>query len=268
MTERVVEKLVVFGASNAGGWSVAHNVDYHCSNLLQAVIEGNQIVKITDQEIEIDLTEEPALEDGDAVINAGFPGDTILDLEERFGNDVLAEQPSHLFIWSGLNDVSEFVNQYSGIEDPPKLTSALEQSSRFIVGKVADMAQKAKALGIITVIGTIPPYTNRLSHFERQPEGATLKRVGIPLLDQVNQRLRNLNGQFMIADIYPNLVNTQTGLSKVEFSYGDDTKTGDVLHLNNRGQMAAAAVLTYTLLRKTVTIIPAIGQPITLPQKA
>lgn len=268
MAERTIEKLVVFGASNAGGWSVAHEVDYHCSNLLQAVIEGNQIVKITDQEIEIDLTKEPELSDGGVVINTGFPGDTVVDLDERFERDVLSEHPSHLFIWPGLNDISQFVQELPDVEDQAKLNQTLRQTSRFIAGKIAGMAQQAKDMGIVTIIGTIPPYTNRLSHFEEEPEGAALVRIGLPLLDQVNQRLRNFNGQFIISDIHPGLVNTQTGLSKVEFSYGDDTKTGDVLHLNNRGQMVAAAILTNTLLKKTVTIIPANGQPIRWPQAA
>jgi hypothetical protein len=272
-----MEKLVVIGASNAGGWSEAHMVDYHCSNLVQAVADLNAAVSETPEGIVIDLSDRPELSDGGSVINAGMPGDTVLEMDERFANDVFGDSPSHVFIWPGLNDVTILTDTMHGRPhedigmgdiDPGVLyaqvlkgktgeTTAIEESAYAIMITVRRMAIKAWQQGIEPIVGTIPPFSSRLAYFD-EINAKQYYQDGSKIICRTNQLLAELPDQVpgtKIIDVYSMVVDSQGGLARPEFSYGEESQSGDILHLSNRGQIVVASELCKSLFGKPTRVI-------------
>ncbi len=136
-----MERFVVFGASNAAGWSEIHNVDYHASNLLRLLYIKSDFLKIGADSVTLDLSKAPELEEGEPVINAGFPGDTVYDLAERIQSDVIDNKPSCVFLWPGLNDITYAVGLMHGQEaqddaSTKELMTAINKGENSIVSQV------------------------------------------------------------------------------------------------------------------------------------
>lgn len=74
-----------------------------------------------------------------AIVNTGISGDTTTGMIGRFATDVLAHQPSHVFIMGGTNDLW------------------LHISTAQIISNIHAMTRQAKYHGIIPIIGIPTP---------------------------------------------------------------------------------------------------------------
>lgn len=233
-------RLAVYGASNAAGMPGYTITDYNISEIVDTAYRKPKFVSETSDEIVIDLSGHPKLEEGTFATNCSVPGSTAQELLEDFKLYVLGKEPTHVFIWSGLNDMGS-------------VTTALDRVSDSIFGSIKGMVDLARENRIIPILGTIPPYAAPLAESENDPQYPEAKHLlseGMTLIRMVNDRIRALSPETPIIDAYQALVNPNTGLTRVEFCYGD------WLHLNTFGQISVVTFLCTELLGKPVRIIP------------
>lgn len=278
------EKVAIYGASNAAGWAVTHRgIDYHSSNIVQAAFEKPPFVRESPEDLIIDLSENPRLEEKEFVVNAGRPGADVFELMKNFDSDVLVEKPSHLFFWSGLNDivvavtllhnrktgdslaaegyeraVEEFKDAFTKVDD---IDSSLTAASGIIFSQIEHMVTSARNNRIQTLIGTIPPFSAALPRWEQDPSEPNAKhfrKEGTTLIGLINDRVRVLGGDDCTVDAFKLVVDENTRLTKPDFSYGVTVPDfeGDILHLNSMGQIQVAQILCQRILNKNVAIIP------------
>ena len=76
------------------------------------------------------------------VWNAGFPGDTTVELLRRFERDVASKQPDLVILWAGVNDML-----YPGHTVPE---AVFQRNYRFLVSRCT-------AIGASVLAGTLPP---------------------------------------------------------------------------------------------------------------
>lgn len=271
-------EAVVYGASNAAGWSPGHDVDYDIAKLAQVTHAKPPFVTVTDKEIVVDLSANPQIEDDDYVKNEGIPGATTPDLLEDFKQQVLGHEPKHVFIWTGLNDpviaisvlhprdareeaqgeiADMFRRSMARAEDTD---TKLQASAEFIVANIKAMVDLARENGVNSLIGTLPPFASTLKRFEKDPTapmGKHLLGEGKVLIRLVNERIQALGGACVV-DAYSQVVDAVTGLVRPEFSYGVSVpeRSGDILHLNSYGHIAVATVLCIELQGSPVSFIP------------
>lgn len=276
-----LERIVVFGASNANGASQL--LYYYCSNLLKALYDGNLCVNATDQEIMFDLRAQPRLKEGDPVFNAGIPGATVSELLRQFPNYVLSKNPSKVFIWPGLNDITpplwmwwEHTKDPSSsihdrvyqelygkaIEGCKSIDEALESLSNTIFGYVDSMITLSLQNRVVPVVGTLPPFASVLANFDT-PYANYSRIEGTKLIEKVNELIRNQKTGVAVADVHSALVDRATGLQKRQFSYGESQKySDDTVHLNDEGQMMVVAVLCHVLFKRPVKFLAPSGNEI------
>lgn len=275
-------ELVIYGASNAAGYSAGHDVDYNTGNLAEATFVQPPFVSETAERIIVDLSHNPAIEDGNFVQNESIPGMTAVDLLEDFGDLVLNHGPNHVFIWTGLNDPvmavyalhpeadadsegSEIVDLFkSRIRTAEGADAKLQASADFVVENIRGMVSLAQEHGVNVLVGTLPPFASTLASFEnnpREPIAGHISREGKAVVNLINERIRAFGQDACVVDAYAQVVDTVTGLSKVEYSYGATRRdrSGDILHLNSFGQISIAAVLCTELHKKPVSFVPPDG---------
>lgn len=258
----MAEKLVVLGASNAAGIYDYDAPDYTAGDIVSAAYQQTTFVRRGPKELVIDLTTNPRVPESNFLINAGMPGDSVVQMKERFERDVLLESPTHVFIWPGLNDAGVAMalwhNDLESVEDYPEtveafskainrhtdLDQALKATSYIVAGIVREMVDCLHAKGVQTFIGTIPPYSSRLAYYlELGNPVAKSQKAGSPLIEMVNEQLRQLGGERFTIDVYQAVVDSTTGLMKPEFSWGEQKQEADTLHLSDNGQIMAGVVL-------------------------
>ncbi len=266
-----MQPFIVFGASNAAGWSEIHLVDYHPSNLLR-LLYTHEYLKISPDLVTLDFSNSPELEEGFPVLNEGFPGDTVYDLANRFEEDVINHNPSSVFLWPGLNDITmavsvAFGRLKPGLEEEPSIFnyaevladySSIEEKISCAADAINDvlgkMILKLYEKKVQVYLGTIPPFSSALANHSNET-AALFKKDGLTLLTLVNDKIRK-SPHVVVIDAYKALLDRETGLMKVEFSYGaPKEKSGDILHLNDLGQLSVAGVLFQAILDKPVRII-------------
>lgn len=275
------ERFAVFGASNAAGWAITtRGVDYHISNVASSIYDRSPVVSVDPDKIRINLSSNPELGEGDQVVNAGFPGDTVFELERRFEDDVLAKKPTHLFLWSGLNDPVLVVSLLHGNEEVldeqeeevvEKIRSALfkagdsdlalRASADLVANTIEGMIKKATIEGIQVLVGTLPPFSSTLEEHVKsgkEPMAPHFINEGLTLVNLINQRVTNLVSNDCVVDAYKLVVDQSTGLVRAEYSYGATVPgfQGDILHLNSIGQIQVARVVCEKIHKKSVKIVP------------
>jgi hypothetical protein len=273
------EKVALLGASNAGGWSFGNRgTDYNVPNILEASFGRHRFVTNTPEKLIIDLRNNPKLADAKRVVDATFPGDSTRDMEEKFVGEVLPQNPTHIFFWSGLNDIvvaatllnspgqKEHDDEYqslidalrNAITDPTNKDLALQKAAQVIVDPLSEMASTAKAQGILPLVGTVPPFSSVLTNHvqEGNREAQYFFGDGLRLVGMVNNHLRELAQDDCRVDAFNLVVDPDTGLSKAEYSYGETVPRfgGDILHLNSFGLIRVAAVVCEKVHQKAVEI--------------
>ncbi len=260
-----MQPFIVFGASNAAGWSEIHSVDYNISNLLGLLYVQSGFFKIAEDSAILDLSSEPELEERSPVLNKGFPGDTVLDLERRIKEDVIDEKPSSVFLWSGLNDITIATSLLYGEKTEDDFNGELfaaisrenpvDSLAETIYGYIGRMNDLLVKNGCKTYIGTIPPFSSALKMHLSTPIGSAFFSKGSDLIKKVNGKILETKNA-TIVDAYAAVVDPESGLMRSEFSYGaPKERSGDILHLNDNGQLAVAGVLFQAILGKPVRII-------------
>lgn len=271
------EKIVIFGASNAAGIYGFDAPKYTAVNIVSAVIEQKAYVKRSPEELLIDLSRRPNLPESDSVINAGLPGDSIVQMKERFEADVLSKSPTHVFIWPGLNDagiaMALWNNQVESVEEEyletvevfseamkgaKNLEQALISTSRVVVDITGEMVDHLNRNHIQTFIGTIPPFSSRLTHYLEKGEPVAKSQLeSLPMIELINKGLRKIGGDRYTVDVYQAVVDPTTGLMRPEFSWGEQKKIPDTLHLSDRGQIIVGIALCSKYFNiPTRTILP------------
>lgn len=282
----MLEKLVVFGASNAAGLYGFSVPRYVASDIVSAVYTQEPCITKTPQELIIDLSNDPILEPINQVVNAGAPGDSILDMRARFQEDVIYESPSHVFIWPGLNDAGiatallrnnfELVKDYpetaeafsAAMEKHQGLDQKLTAVADVITANVSEMVQLLDQRGVKTLVGTIPPYSSRLAYCLEQgePLAKSYQTEALPLIEKVNRQLRRSVGESNTVDVYNAVLDLTTGFMRQEFSWGEQKDQygeqfgGDVLHLSDEGQIMTAVVLCSRLFNTPTRAITPSGR--------
>jgi len=262
-----MERFIVFGASNAAGWSEIHMVGYHPSNLLRLLYIKSDFLKIGADSATLDLSKKPELEEGTPVLNEGFPGDTVYDLADRIQSDVIDNKPTSVFLWPGLNDITYAVGLMHGQEAQDdaftkeiviaiqKRKNSIDSLAGTIYAQIWGMNDLILKEKCKVYLGTIPPFSSALSRHLSDPLGKAYFNEGSVLIKKVNEKIRGTKGA-SIVDAYTALVDLESGLMKPEFSYGaPKERSGDILHLNDNGQLAVAGVLFQAILGKPVRII-------------
>lgn len=255
-------ELSVIGGSNAAGIYENTLPDIVLTDVLrQAFLR----YKPGANDLVVELNERPSFE-SPIVLNAGVPGDTVVDMASRFTEDVLNKNPSRVLIWPGLNDSSLITKLYHGGTVEPygreEVNSAgayiqatmgvkpgpeyLEKAADFFAENVALMVKGARAQGIEVFVGTIPPYSN-LDRVEQTPDIVALRSTGLQTLASINERIRKTSGAQVI-DIHASLVDPHTNLNRQENAWGD------LLHLSNRGQILVGALAASQILHSRITV--------------
>lgn len=78
------------------------------------------------------------------IINTGISGNTVVDLEQRWDDDVLAHQPDWLSILIGVNDAARFVR--SGMQDESLAPDIYEQRYGNLLERVKDQTNATLVL--------------------------------------------------------------------------------------------------------------------------
>lgn len=270
----MAERLVIFGTSNAAGIYGNDAPEYITGDIVSAVFHQLPIVRREPKGWVIDLTTSPKISGGSFLVNAGMPGDSVVQMRERFKEDVLSEDPTHVFIWPGLNDAAvamamwrndtrlmrdypETVEAFSeAMKGHSNLDQALRATSNVVAGMVREMVDSLHTRGIQAFIGTIPPYSNRLAYcLELGNPIAKSQIEGSPLIEMVNEQLRQIGGERFTVDVHRAVVNTTSGLMKPEFSWGEQRQDQDTLHLSDNGQIMAGVSLASRFFNTPVRAI-------------
>lgn len=260
-TDRQAE-LSVIGGSNVAGFYGESVPDVILIDVLeQAFLEYKPGIKNLSIVLNLPLNFRTTL-----VLNEGMPGDTVVEMGARFEEDVVDKNPKRVLIWPGLNDSSLITRLYRGETIQPDRyaeidpahayrlatrgfeprSAYLERAANFFTNNLEAMVQAATNKGIEVFLGTVPPYSN-LDKVEQTPPVEGLRVIGLPTLALINDRIRQTANAHII-DIHCALVDPETNLNRPENAWGD------LLHLSNRGQILAGALVASQIFKTNVSV--------------
>lgn len=117
-------------------------------------------------------------------VNHGIGGNTIRDLAERWERDVLAEQPDHLFVMIGINDVSRRFAAGEQAEFHVPLAEFVENYERVLQTSVEAGIRRIRLCGCFFIEPNREEPMRAMCDRYNAAVADLAKRQGLPFIDQ------------------------------------------------------------------------------------